>query len=121
MWPNRPVPNYNAWKQTSNPVPNLLDDNDDLSEISTTVGYEAIDVHYTDHHWGGLERSHMDDQGSLLTGPDGHYFAIGMSAFHGAGFLGPDDVAESVVELYADCPGVPLQLLNIFLQCHVAV
>ena len=41
--------NYNKWRQSTNPV----------TEKVKVVGYEAVDVHHTGSHWGGLENSFL--------------------------------------------------------------
>ena len=46
VWPERAAPNANEWRQANNPmVPGQHD----------CAGYEAVDVHFAGHAWGGLE------------------------------------------------------------------
>ena len=94
VWPNREAPNYNEWKQTSNPIDN-----------PTVTGYEPVDIHFTSQSWGGLER--QSGGSALLDGSVGvgsWYYAIGARQLHGTGIPGASD-SESMVELYAMCPG----------------
>ena len=45
VWPNRDGDNYNQWKQSTNPV----------KEVVAVEGYEAVDVKFTSSYWSGLE------------------------------------------------------------------
>ena len=45
IWPEKERPNYNIWRQSTNPV----------TEKVKVKGYEAVDVNFAGHYWGGLE------------------------------------------------------------------
>ena len=45
VWPQRDGDNYNHWRQSTNPV----------TEVVSVEGYEAVDVKFTDKYWSGLE------------------------------------------------------------------
>ena len=93
VWPNRASPNYNEWKQSSNPL------------TEPRAGYEAVDVHFTAQSWAGLG---SESSSALLDGSPGDhywYYAVGATEEFAGGFPGPG-TAESVVELHALCPGM---------------
>jgi len=92
-WPNRSGNNSNIWKQSSNPVTS--------NPGAPVTGYEAIDVKFKGHHWGGLERSTTDV--AFLDGSTNHrwwFYAIGINSLWRGGYPGGVAVAESQTELY---------------------
>ena len=64
VWPKRKAPNYNVWKQSTNPV----------TEKTKVQGYEAVDVNFKDQYWGGLQNGHVDTNApnALLEGSVDH-------------------------------------------------
>eukprot|EP01046_Picozoa_sp_COSAG06_P012809 COSAG06_NODE_763_length_12486_cov_37.835244_4_plen_1077_part_00 len=93
VWPNRAAPNYNTWRQTSNPV---------TADPGGVDGYEAVDIHFTSHFWGGLEKS--PNAATLIDGSVNHgnwFYAVGTRAAWGAGIPGAHD-AETQVELWVE-------------------
>jgi hypothetical protein len=55
VWPSRVAPNYNDWKQASNPM-----------TTPAVTGYEPVDIHFADNFWGGL--AHQSGGEALLDG-----------------------------------------------------
>jgi hypothetical protein len=67
------------------------------------TGYEEVDIQFTTHGWGGLEREVNGEallDGSVNSG--NWWYAVGSNRFHGGGFPGPGLVVN-VVELYGWC------------------
>jgi hypothetical protein len=79
------------WKQTSNPL--------EGAEHSGTQGYEAVEVHYTDNSWGGLEHG---GTASLFDGTQNFgnwFYAVGSSHQWGCGIPGRSE-CELQAELW---------------------
>ena len=96
VWPDRPSPNYNMWKQSSNPV---------KATAGGVTGYEAVDIHFTAYYWGGLE--YNTQAYSLLDGSvdtSTWYYAVGSTLDFSSGIPASGDVATQV-ELYVLHPG----------------
>eukprot|EP00670_Eutreptiella_braarudii_P004848 CAMPEP_0174281694 /NCGR_PEP_ID=MMETSP0809-20121228/2085_1 /TAXON_ID=73025 ORGANISM="Eutreptiella gymnastica-like, Strain CCMP1594" /NCGR_SAMPLE_ID=MMETSP0809 /ASSEMBLY_ACC=CAM_ASM_000658 /LENGTH=410 /DNA_ID=CAMNT_0015375393 /DNA_START=34 /DNA_END=1267 /DNA_ORIENTATION=+ len=94
VWPELPPPNYNVWKQRNNPVD---------ATVGGVVEYEAVEIHFTDQAWGGLE--HNTGAGSLLDGSVDlffFYYAVGSSLPFNNGIPGPyySNPGFQKVELY---------------------
>ena len=96
----------NVWKQTTNPVLEPCDS----EAADCVVGYEAIDVSFTEHSYGpelasefhGLESQNGGP--SLLDGSVSHgywFFAVGSSQTWSGGIPGGAGSAESQVEVWA--------------------
>ena len=97
VFPELAAPNYNIWKQTSNPVE---------ATSRGVTGYEAVDIHFTGNYWGGLEYS--DRTQTLLDGSVDHgnwFYAVGTTLAWSGGMPGPDGTISSKTELYALLPG----------------
>ena len=65
VWPQRRGPNYNIWRQSTNPVTDKV----------PVRGYEAVDVKFTAQGWGGLENGYLQNRGNppaLLDGTVNH-------------------------------------------------
>ena len=64
VWPKRKGPNYNIWKQSTNPV----------TEKTKVQGYEAVDVKFKSQMWGGLESGYLNSKTppALLDGSVNH-------------------------------------------------
>jgi len=124
-WPKREGPNYNWWKQSTNPLTYDLKVN----------GYSPVDVRFTNENFYGLESGHMLTtigigrdkprmrwKGALMGGakpPGEEYnnlhkwnYAVGSAHLSKSwtypekegGFVGPDNNLEKVVEFYVMCP-----------------
>jgi len=93
-WPNTNLQDQ-VWKQTSNPV----------TQTGAAQGYEAIDVPYSQHLWGGLEKNGGP---ALLDGSIGGmwWYAVGARQRHANGIPAASTVVQKV-ELYADCAPPP--------------
>lgn len=79
------------WKQTSNPL--------EGGPHSGTQGYEAVEIHYSDNGWGGLEHG---DSASLFDGTNNHgnwFYAVGSSHQWGCGIPGRSE-CETQAELW---------------------
>jgi hypothetical protein len=79
------------WKQTSNPL--------EGADHSGTEGYEAVEVHYTDNSWGGLEHG---GTASLFDGTQNSgnwFYAVGSSHQWGCGIPGRSE-CELQAELW---------------------
>ena len=73
-WPDTGITGRNIWRQTSNPT------------TAPVVGYQAIDVNYTNQFWAGLELS--TSSWTYLDGSVQHdywYYAIGSHSAWGEG------------------------------------
>ena len=106
VWPQREGDNYNQWRQSTNPV----------TEVVSVEGYEAVDVKFTDINWGGLENGALHGGSTPSAILDGDVdsvnwcFAVGSRVEWSGGIPGPCDGgvsgSEPEVELYAKClPG----------------
>lgn len=86
------------WRQTSNPV----------TKIGQGVeGYEAVDIQYTNNHWGGLEKSITTN--TLLDGSvnsNSWWYAVGIRTLFQGGFPAATKKANAV-ELYVKQPEDP--------------
>jgi hypothetical protein len=91
VWPNHPTPNYNEWKQSSNPITH-----------PSVAGYEPVDIQFTTDSWGGLELSGRRE--ALMDGSigDSWWYAVGASEEYQGGYPGGSFIAD-VVELYVAC------------------
>jgi hypothetical protein len=83
-----------VWKQRNNPVD---------ATVGGVVEYEAVEIHFTDQAWGGLE--HNTGAGSLLDGSVDlffFYYAVGSSLPFNNGIPGPyySNPGFQKVELY---------------------
>lgn len=92
VWPDRPGANSQVWKQISNPV---------TSSAGGVEGYQAVNVSFNTHGWGGLERGNDNAllDGSVDSGA--FFYAVGTSGEWSCGIPGAND-CESKVELWAD-------------------
>lgn len=96
---------YNWWRQNLSPTIQTENETKSNENDHYVLGYEKIDVHFTDFNWGGLSLSRTD-YGSYINGdinhPEWHY-AIGCYGTHEKGILGPSAFARysSWVALYA--------------------
>ena len=96
LWPLKAAPNYQTWIQTSNPV---------TRNSGGVTGYRAVDIHFTDNQWGGLE--YNTGPNSFIDGSVNHgnwFYAIGSNWYHNrysttVDILGPNG-PEQKVELY---------------------
>jgi hypothetical protein len=87
-----------VWSQTSNPV---------TKTSGGVEGYEAIDVRYTDHSWGGLE--HDNGGHTLLDGSVDHnwwFYSVGSQTIWSEGIPGPNAPVHKV-ELYVQAKKAP--------------
>ena len=93
VWPRRPVPNTQVWKQITNPV---------SASSGGVLGYEAVAETFTTQGWGGLEHN---GGVCLLDGQVDHeywFYAVGASQAWNDGIPGPENtVGEQQVELWA--------------------
>lgn len=94
VWPNvKKGPNFQEWKQSSNPI-----------NTKTVTGYEPVTIHYT-MNWGGLAKKGQNDYDPLLSAHN-NYYAIGQTSpwtpnnQHPNGIQGFNDIPVSKVELY---------------------
>ncbi|MEM9455121.1 MAG: sulfatase-like hydrolase/transferase [Myxococcota bacterium] len=83
---------FNEWKQSSNPV----------TTTERVDGYEAVDISWTDNHWGGLARS--SEAHTFIDGSVGHgnwWYSIGSNTAYGDHKVpGPNSTPVDRVELY---------------------
>lgn len=78
---------YNRWKQTSNPT---------TTEESVT-GYQAVNISWTDNHWGGLCKS--SDSETFIDGSVNHsnwFYAIGAYASWNSGIPAASTAVDEV-------------------------
>ena len=61
VWPQRRGPNYNIWRQSTNPVTDKV----------KVEGYEAVDVKFNGAKWGGLENGALHADGNQMALLDG--------------------------------------------------
>ena len=61
VWPKRKGPNYNIWRQSTNPVTDKV----------KVEGYEAVDVKFNGAKWGGLENGALHADGNQMALLDG--------------------------------------------------
>ena len=119
IWPNSAKNRkYQHWKQTSNPT--------HKSSTGNVIGYEAIDINYTENEWHGLEltgeHSHHRGSDCLINGSTKSdylwFYAIGTYRAYKRGIPGPWG-PENVTELWVsenvfDCRGEAI--LKFFLE-----
>ena len=108
---------YNRWKQTNSPCNEYVTRNSNGAKVT---GYEAINISWTAHYWGGLERYSADAntfETTYLDGSVGHgnwYYALGAKETYIKGIPGPDDNGIcGVVELWVRIDDGSYQTTNL--------